>query len=144
MQTVKEETVITNSTIEQVWQTISDLERYPEIMADVLDVKCIERAGQMTISTWKALLNGSEMMWTERGIYEPPERITFSQVEGDMEVYQGQWLLEQTSDGVHVSLHIEFDIGIPSLAEIMDPIAKKAFAANSKQMLTAIKNNLVK
>lgn len=142
MPTVKTTTDISNSSIEAVWRMISDLEDYPRSMQDILEVRCIERTDKETVTSWKVLLDGSEMTWTERDIYEPYHRITFSQLEGDMDIYRGQWLLEQLAGSVRVSLHIEFDIGIPSLTEMLDPIAVQAIEANSRQMLSAVKKQL--
>jgi len=144
MQKVKATTNIADANIESVWAIISDLENYPEMIADILEVTYLDRSEGMTISSWRALISGSEMSWIQRDVYEPYNRISFSQVEGDMEVYCGRWLLEETAEGVRVSWYIEFDIGIPSLAKMLDPIVVEAIKENSKQMLSSVKTQISK
>lgn len=130
---------INNIGLETVWKVLCDFERYPDIMDDVLEVQCSNTTGPHQ-SKWKVLLNGSELTWDEEDIYEPYNRIVFDQIEGDLEVYKGEWRLEPDGNDVLVTLIIEFDLGIPSLADMLNPIGIKAIKSNSMQMLEAIKN----
>ncbi len=90
------------------------------------------------LSSWRVLLNGSELTWDEKDFFHPPHRIDFDQTEGDLEVFRGSWTLSETADGVNVLLEIEFDLGIPSLAAVLDPVGIQAIHSNSRSMLTAI------
>jgi uncharacterized membrane protein len=128
---------INNVSIQRVWEVLCDFERYPDLMDDVIDVKC--QNGDIFKSSWKVLLNGSELTWDEEDIFEPHQRIVFHQIEGDLEIYKGEWRLEKKENDVNVTLVIEFDLGIPSLADMLNPIGIKAIKANSRQMLEAIK-----
>lgn len=139
MPTVETSLKINNIGLEPVWEVLCDFERYPEVMDDVLEVKCSDIVGPQR-STWKVLLNGSELTWDEQDIFEPCNRIVFDQIEGDLEVYKGEWRLEQDGNDVLVTLIVEFDLGIPSLADMLNPIGIKAIKSNSMQMLAAIKN----
>ena len=67
------------------------------------------------------------------------QRIEFDQIEGDLELFRGEWRLERMGDGVEITLDVEFDVGIPSLASVLNPIGIQAIRANSRQMLNAIK-----
>ncbi|KEZ63630.1 cyclase, partial [Pseudomonas amygdali pv. tabaci str. ATCC 11528] len=55
----------------------------------------------------------------------------------------GEWLLIQRADGLHVDLNVTFDLGIPSLAEVLHPIGERAIRANNIQMLDGIRNQLL-
>jgi uncharacterized membrane protein len=129
---------IANVNIQRVWNVLCDFEKYPDLMDDVIEVKCFN--GSIFKSSWKVLLNGSELTWDEEDIFEPYQRIIFHQLEGDLEVYKGEWQLEKEGNDVTVTLIIEFDLGIPSLADMLNPIGIKAIKSNSRQMLEAIKD----
>ncbi|MFC0140321.1 type II toxin-antitoxin system RatA family toxin [Erwinia mallotivora] len=126
-----------------VWPTLIDFARYPHLMDDVVEVTVSDVASNSMVSAWNVLLNGSEFTWTERDRLHPPFRIEFEQIDGDLETWQGEWTLADNGDDVIATLTIEFDIGIPSLADILNPIGERAIRANSLQMLHAIKDNIV-
>jgi len=131
-------TDISGVALERVWEVVSTFERYPETMVDVIGVDWIQRAGDRGVSAWRVLLNGSELTWTETDEFHPCSRIDFEQLEGDLEVWRGAWELEPGGSGVRVSLKVEFDLGVPSLAAIMDPLGIRAIRSNSHAMLAAI------
>ncbi|MFD8498253.1 type II toxin-antitoxin system RatA family toxin [Amycolatopsis sp. NPDC059657] len=129
---------IADATLDHVWDVVCAFDRYPPLMPDVLEVNFLERSETEAVSAWRVLLNGSEMTWEERDVFVPKSRIDFEQIDGDLEVFRGSWLLSEIEGGVRVSLSLEFDMGIPSLAAVLDPIGIQAIESNSRTMLTAI------
>ena len=127
----------------QVWPILADFAHYSDFMADVLEVRVDSRSGNETFSTWRVLLNGSELTWTEKDVLVHEQRIEFEQIDGDLDVWRGTWSLVDRPDGLHVDLHVVFDIGIPSLADVLNPIGERALRANSRQMLEGIKDRVM-
>ena len=144
MPNVRSVVAIPDVPLEQVWAVVRDFERYPESMQDVLEVRILECDEREAICFWRVLLNGSELTWTERDTFEPMGRIHFDQIVGDLEVFRGDWILETVDDVVTVTLDVQFDIGVPSLAEILDPIGIQAIKSNSRNMLRAIHTRSVR
>lgn len=124
-----------------VWATLCDFERYPDFMKDVLEVTVERVSAAEIISHWRVLLNGSELSWTERDRLTADHRIVFEQIDGDLEVWRGEWrLVSKAGDGaLSVELSVTFDLGIPSLADVLHPIGERAIRANSRQMLEGIR-----
>jgi ribosome-associated toxin RatA of RatAB toxin-antitoxin module len=112
-------------------------------MQDVLEVRVERRTATEIVSHWRVLLNGSELSWTERDLLTDDHRIVFEQTDGDLEVWQGQWRVLTAEDGsLGVELDVSFDLGIPSLAEVLHPIGERAIRANSRQMLEGIRTRV--
>lgn len=126
-----------------VWPILSDFARYPDFMADVLEVQVPPHGSGDLHSTWRVLLNGSELTWTELDQLTLHERIEFEQTDGDLEVWFGEWVLVDREDGLYVDLNVTFDIGIPSLADVLHPIGERAIRANSRQMLDGIRDQIL-
>jgi ribosome-associated toxin RatA of RatAB toxin-antitoxin module len=123
-----------------LWRTLCDFERYPDFMQDVLEVRVERRTADEIVSHWRVLLNGSELSWTETDRLTDDHRIVFEQTDGDLEVWRGEWRLVGAKDGnLEVELDVSFDLGIPSLAEVLHPIGERAIRANSRQMLEGIR-----
>jgi ribosome-associated toxin RatA of RatAB toxin-antitoxin module len=138
MPTVRTSTHIPGVDIGYVWDTVCDFEKYPQYMVDVVEIRYLERTAGEALSSWRVLLNGSVLTWEEKDYFTAPHRIDFAQTEGDLEVFQGSWELAETPDGVTVTLEIDFDLGIPSLAAVLDPVGIQAIRSNSRSMLAAI------
>lgn len=137
MPIVEQSITINEIDLNKLWENICSFEKYPKFMKDVIEVQCYGE----NLSSWKVLLNGSELTWAEKDYFYPYEKITFEQVEGDLDVYRGEWVIKydkEKRDAI-VTLVIEFDLGIPSLEEMLNPIGIKAIKTNSRQMLDAIK-----
>ncbi|MBI6705401.1 type II toxin-antitoxin system RatA family toxin [Pseudomonas viridiflava] len=127
----------------EVWPILSDFARYPDFMSDVLEVIVPLGQTDCVTSTWRVLINGSELTWTEQDLLVPEKRIEFRQTDGDLEVWYGEWLLIERDDGLHVDLNVTFDLGIPSLAQVLHPIGERAIRANNIQMLDGIRTQLL-
>jgi ribosome-associated toxin RatA of RatAB toxin-antitoxin module len=125
-------------TAHDIWPILRDFGTYPTFMTDVLQVDVLENSVDTIVSRWRVLLNGSELTWTEKDVLVENVSITFEQIDGDLEAWHGAWRIVPTSECLIVRLDVVFDIGIPSLAEILDPIGIRAVKANSRQMLDAI------
>jgi ribosome-associated toxin RatA of RatAB toxin-antitoxin module len=138
MPAVHTEMEVPGVSLADVWRVVSDFEQFPALMPNVLSVDVIGRDGDAVITTWRVVLEGSEMTWDERDTFVPHERITFEQVDGDLDVFRGEWTLAEREGGVLVTLTVEFDLGIPSLAMVLNPVGVKAIDANSREMLRAI------
>jgi hypothetical protein len=59
--------------------------------------------------------------------------VHFTQRDGDPEYFAGSWSAVDDEDGCHVRFEAQFDIGIPTLAAMLDPLA-----------YTTLRDNIVK
>src|SRR4051795_10246112 len=127
--------------IARVWEAVVDVERYPDTMANVrwVEIREVEsREGRRT--AWSVTLKGSILEWEEREpLRHERHTIEFHQLKGDMEVFTGSWVLdERAADLTHVRLETEFEIGIPLLADMLNPVAQRALRDNSAEMLRGV------
>ncbi len=126
--------------IDDVWRVVCDVEKYPKIMDCVLDVRVLENGADWSVCVWSVQLKGSILNWTE---FEHRDRqryrVTYEQREGDLEKFAGHWQFVSLADRLtRASLHVEFEIGIPMLREMLDPVATRALEDNSRLMLKSL------
>lgn len=126
--------------IEKVWELVRDVEGYPQRMETVRDIEVLESGENWKLVAWEAELKGSILKWVEREEQDPEAyRLSYRQVDGDLERFDGYWQL--TSQGPEVTeavLVVHFDIGIPMLKDMLEPVAERAIRDNSSRMLTSL------
>jgi 3-oxoacyl-[acyl-carrier-protein] synthase III/ribosome-associated toxin RatA of RatAB toxin-antitoxin module len=135
---VVETRTLSGHTVEHVWAALKNFERYADFMKDVISVEVDRIDSSQWLSVWNVHLNGVQFSWVEKDILEAPHRLAFELVEGDVEMLAGEWLIKQRPDGVEVTLSMEFDLGIPSMSQTLDPLARRALKSNVDGLLEGL------
>lgn len=129
--------------IDAVWAAVLDIERYPELMTNVVCVYIEEWEGPTTRRTeWGMIIKGATLVWRDREqIDHDAHTVDFTQVSGDLERFEGAWEVAQKEPALtHVRLRISFEIGVPLLADMLNPVAKRALYDNCAEMLEGVES----
>jgi len=131
--------------VERVWDVVNDVESYPRLMEHVQTLQVLERGPAYRLTEWVCDLKGCVMRWVEREEFDHDNyRVDYHQLEGDLAAFEGFWQLEPVSDSAtRVTLSVLFDIGIPMLSEMLNPVAERAVRDNSRNMLLSISSEAV-
>jgi ribosome-associated toxin RatA of RatAB toxin-antitoxin module len=135
-----------NAPAQRVWDVVTDIERYPDTMENVRWVKIVDGTDPLARrSAWSVLLKGSILEWEEAERLDPGALVLeFRQVSGDMEVYDGSWVLTVLDpQRTRVRLQVSFEIGIPLLADMLNPVAQRSLRDNCREMLLGIERDAV-
>jgi ribosome-associated toxin RatA of RatAB toxin-antitoxin module len=124
----------------RVWDAINDVEAFPRVMSHVRSLKILETGPDYRVTAWEIDCKGFIMRWTEREESDFSRlRIDYRQIEGDMSVFEGFWQLRAlAADSTEVTLSVQFEIGIPMLSEMLNPVAERAIQENSRKMLASL------
>lgn len=123
-----------------VYDLAKDQERFPEFMPDVESVTVIERHPDRAISRWKTLVEEAPIEWTEEDRFDDERlRIDYQLLEGDLDKFEGSWTFVERDGATHVRLGVDYDFGVPTLAELIGPTLQKKVRENSEMMLAALK-----
>jgi coenzyme Q-binding protein COQ10 len=124
----------------KIYELAKDMERYPEFMPDVESVKVLEANGNQTVTRWKTLVEEAPIEWTEVDVFDDERtRIDYRLIEGDLDKFEGAWTFEERDGVTTVVLGVDYDFGVPTLAELIGPILQKKVEENSQMMLRALK-----
>ncbi|KUO12320.1 type II toxin-antitoxin system RatA family toxin [Streptomyces sp. DSM 15324] len=129
----------------EAWTAVTRLEDYAAYMENVESVTVIgETDTGARTSEWSVLLKGSVLEWIEADTLDHDARVmSFDQVSGDLDVFNGYWRVEDTGDDTSVvTFVVDFEIGIPLLADMLNPVATKALRENAEHMLHAIERRI--
>ncbi|MEU3567292.1 SRPBCC family protein [Kitasatospora sp. NPDC036755] len=133
------EAYVPETDIDTVFARLSDFGRYPEFTDAVREVKVTERADGVVDTEWAVNFRNGVMRWSENEVIDPADRsITFAQTTGDFASFDGAWRVERAGDRVVIRFDAEFDLGMASLAAILDPIAERTLVENLQRILTGL------
>ncbi|MEJ1198634.1 MULTISPECIES: aromatase/cyclase [unclassified Streptomyces] len=123
-----------------VYGRISDFRRYPEYSDTFREVHVAPPLPDgSTVSDWTVKFRGGLMRWRERDTYSPETySVAFEQISGDFRTFEGSWRCEARGGGTLVVYTAAFDLGIPTLAMILDPVAESAVRTNITRVLRGL------
>jgi ribosome-associated toxin RatA of RatAB toxin-antitoxin module len=100
----------------------------------------LRRNGNVTVTRWKTLVEEAPIEWTEEDVFDDVNtRIDYRLIDGDLDKFEGAWTFDESDGVTNVKLGVDYDFGVPTLAELIGPILHKKVEENSLMMLRALK-----
>lgn len=135
-----ESTIAIEAPAQRVYELAKEQEHFPEFMPDVETVTILERRPDGVVSRWKTLVEEAPIEWTEDDRFDDEAlRIDYKLIEGDLDKFEGAWTFEYRDGATHVVLGVDYDFGVPTLAELIGPTLERKVRENSEMMLAALK-----
>lgn len=123
-----------------VYELAKEQERFPQFMPDVETVTVLERHADHILTRWKTLVEEAPIEWTEEDRFNDEAlRIDYKLLEGDLDKFEGAWTFQENGGETHVVLGVDYDFGVPTLAELIGPTLERKVRENSEMMLAALK-----
>lgn len=135
MREVKVEATI-SALAEHAYRRLADFPAYVQLAPSVLSVKM----GQdNATSDWEVTFRDGILRWRERDMYDLAAGvISFSQIDGDMEMFEGRWSVIKTATGSRILFEATFDLGLPGLSDFLEPVAARALEENVVELLSSL------
>jgi hypothetical protein len=118
---------------------LRDLDRHVSEGEVILSLQLEQESGGGRVSHWETRFRNGILRWSQRDVLDPEARtMTFALSEGDAETLEGQWRIEPAETGCRIHFACDFDLGIPSLSEFLDPVAVRLLRETVEAQLTDI------
>ena len=131
MRTIRLRLHVPDKPASDVYATLADFERYPTLCDAVQNVTVTTVSEHRIVSQWDVTFRAGLLRWTEEDTFDPGAlTITFHQLEGDIAVFDGSWQCVDAARGSEILFSADLDLGIPSLADALEPIAVRTLIAN--------------
>ena len=131
MRTVRLRLYVPYKSASDVYATLANFERYPELCEAVQKAAVTEVSENRTVSQWEVTFRARLLRWTEEDTFDPGAlSITFRQLEGDAALFDGSWQCIDAAQGSEIMFSARLDMGIPSLADALEPIAARTLTDN--------------
>jgi ribosome-associated toxin RatA of RatAB toxin-antitoxin module len=139
MRSVRIQLHIPDKTAAEVYATLADFETYPQLAPAVQEVKVTRVAENVTQSSWEVTFRAGLLRWTEEDVFDPAAlTITFRQLAGDIALFDGTWECADLATGTSLVFAARLDMGIPSLADALEPIAVRTLIENTVSIVNGL------
>ena len=140
MRSVQLEMTVPDSPPADAYATIADFGRYAEFAPAVRSVTVTDVDDNVTVSRWEVNFRRGILRWVEEDTFDPiGHRIDFRQLEGDIALFEGSWRCAAADGGgTRVTFEARLDMGIPSLADALEPIAARTLVDNTVAIVSGI------
>lgn len=120
------------------YTALCDFDRYVVLTDAVREVRVHGMRDGLLHSDWEVNFRNGILRWSEVDRFDDDAmRIEFTQIDGDFDHFSGSWHVLD-GDVIVVRFEGHFDMGIPSLAQIIDPIAERTLAENIAQIIEGL------
>jgi ribosome-associated toxin RatA of RatAB toxin-antitoxin module len=87
--------------IERCWEVVEDVASAPEWQGGLVQLDVIERDGQGRPLVCDALSDAKvrKVRTRQRFTYEPPKRVSWEMIDGELDSMEGYWQLEDLGEG---------------------------------------------
>ena len=114
------------------FRTLADFSRYPEQTDAVRSVTVTQSDATSAVSQWEVNFRSGILRWTEQDTFDVDRcRIDFCQIQGDVDTFEGSWACTDEPAGCVIEFEARLDMGIPSLADALEPIAVRTLVENT-------------
>lgn len=139
MRTIQHTRTIPGTCPDRLFARLTRFEDYPEVADEVRSVVVDDMADGTVASSWEVDFRGGVLHWSEVDTVDhDARRIAFEQLKGDMAAFAGNWHVRREGDGSVVVFDATFDLGIPSLADLLEPVAEAALVQNIDNIIVAM------
>ena len=126
--TVIERSALLAHPVEQVFDLVADIERYPEFLKGCVGADILKRDDDQVTATLRLSRAGISHGFTTQNRMQRPHRIDFALVDGPFSHFAGHWSFLALGDDAcktTLQLHFELASGIASVAagKLFDKVA---------------------
>lgn len=130
---------LANAAATDVFEALADFERYPDHTDAVRHVTIQQQTADELVSAWEVNFRNGILKWREHDHLDRNTRtIRFTQLDGDLARWEGAWHVDEHPKGCTVHFTAEFDMGMPTLADMLEPIAERTLRDNITEIITGL------
>lgn len=142
---VIEKSIWISAPLERVYALAREVERFPEVMADLESVNVLERSedGSRTVTEWTGIVRefGMKVKWTEEDLWDDASHTCrFRLVKGDLQRMEGEWRFTSENEGTRFNSRLEYEYNVPLLGTMLKNLIHKKLEENVQMILEGIRS----
>jgi len=127
-----------------VLRMISKIQDFSKFMPNVISNKVLETTEDGAVTEWNVMFDEIPIHWIEKDTYDFSNfTISFKATEGDLEAFEGKWVLKQNPHGTEVQVWVRAVIGIPAVEQMVASRIHSTLKRNFQKMLDSLEERIV-
>lgn len=127
MATVRVQCTVPDADARDALRLVADYRRWPQASESIRSVVVEPGDDGASTSFWEVTFRGGLMKWSEADRTDLGALVhSFDLIEGDPHGFSGAWTARQVNGGSELTMAADFDLGMPSLGHVLDPVAIEA------------------
>ncbi len=124
----------------KILRLITRVRTFPQYMPNVKHCDVLEQHSNSAVTSWNVEVDHIPIRWKQRDEFDFPNfTIRFKAFEGDLEDFEGKWVLsDRPEGGTEVVVDVTARIGIPLLEKVISKIIAEKLTKNFELMLNAM------
>lgn len=128
----------------RVLAMISRVEDFPRYMPSVRKIEILERRDRSAITHWFVEVEGLPIQWKERDWFDLQNfTVYFKLIEGDLEQFEGRWVLEDAGAGTQVTVEARARLGIPIVEKVVSDVLQEKLTKNFDLILDGMEDRFL-
>ncbi|MBI3317337.1 MAG: NAD(P)-binding domain-containing protein [Candidatus Omnitrophica bacterium] len=121
----------------KVLRLITKIQEFPFYMPNVKECRVLEKKKNSSLTQWRIEIEGIPLVWKEEDVFDFKNfTIQFRATEGDLELLEGQWLLQEHEEkNTMVTFELSIKLGIPMVENIIGEVVAEKFERGFERML---------
>lgn len=130
---------VAGQTAGQVFPLLCAMEQYPKYSGAVLSLTVSGGGNGTAVSRWTVKFGQGTATWSQEDSFDhAATTIRFKRLSGDIENFTGAWVLRDQEAACLVHFNADFDIGMPALALIVEPMIENMLRENITSILKGL------
>lgn len=127
-----------------VFQEILKINDFITFMPNVKKSQILERHGLTVKTRWMVEIDGIPVNWVEEEVIDPFRLIIrFRAIDGDLEKFDGEWVLKSDPKGTRVEVNLRAGLGIPLIERLVSKTLGEKIEKNFTMMIESLNNKIV-
>lgn len=123
---------------------ISRVADFPKFMPNVRKIEVLERHDRSAVTRWSVDIDGLPIQWKERETLDVKNfTVSFKLIEGDLEQFEGEWILRKEGEGTEVTIEVSARLGIPIIERVVVDILQAKLTKNFNMMLQSMEDRFI-
>jgi hypothetical protein len=126
---------------DEAYEMLRDFPRHALMSDAVREVEVEEQPDGSFITSWEVNFRNGILIWSEFDEFDPDNNtVRFNQRDGDPEDFSGYWCAtpDPSGEGCRLKFEAQFEVGIPTLGDMLEPIAARTLRDNVIQTLEGV------
>src|SRR3989338_10708962 len=127
-----------------VLRMLSKIQDFPKFMPNVVSCKIVETREEGAVTEWNVMFDEIPIHWIEEDTYDLANfTLSFKATEGDLEAFEGKWILKQNPHGTEVQVWVRVVIGIPGIEQMVATRIHSTLKRNFQKMLDSLESRII-